>query len=270
MNYLEKLKKEAEEKQREEQITSQREAQQERIFHAHVKPSLQRLHRYLYDLIQHLKYLKPNILVSYTISGYGEVDNFRQTDYRIHYLGKEEQGDFVVRCTYTGPFKLRFEKRREQEAKEQKKYLKKQGLKFHYTEIPDSRYRFAKALFEIEPVIHADFLFEGDIKTNCINLTVKNFNALEQSHYIIKPEEVNESLLDNLAKYLVREPNNLVLQERYYLPTEYRKKLEQVKKEKDQVEFEEWLDIMNESLEEELRNKKKKGLLGFLQGKNKV
>lgn len=264
MSYLDKLKKEAAEKREKEQITAQRQAQQEKNFYTHVKPALQRLHRYLYDLIQHLKYLKPDIVLSFTLVGYGKIDNFRQSEYRIHYLATETQGDFVVRCTCIAPFKFLLEKRREQDAKEQKKYLQKHGIKFHYTEIPDNRYRFAKALFEIEPIIHTDFLFESDSQAGGINLTIKNFNALGQCHYFIKPEEVHEQFLDNLAKYIVREPNNLILHEKYSLPPEYRQKLEAVKKEKDYTEFSEWLNIMNESLEQELDKKKKRKLFGFL------
>ncbi|OQW94135.1 MAG: hypothetical protein BWK79_07415 [Beggiatoa sp. IS2] len=263
MNYLDKLKKAAEEKREREQTTVQRQAQQEKDFSKRVKPALQHLHRYLYDLIQHLKYLKPEITVSFMLTGYGKVDNFRQSEYRIHYLAEEIKGDFVVRCTCIAPFKFRFEKRQERDAQEQRKYLQNHGITFHYVEIPDSRYRFSKALFEVEPIIHADFLFEGDMQNGAINLTVKNFNALGQCHYLIKPEEVNEPFLDNLAKYIVREPNNLVLHERYYLPSEYREKLEEIKKEKDYEAFEEWLNVMNESLEEELDKRKKRKLFDF-------
>lgn len=261
MSYLDKLKQEAKQKQEQERASLHRQTQQEAVLNAVVRPALRRLHRYLYELIQHVKYVKSQIPVKYTLSGYGELESFHQSDYSISYLAEESKADFMVRCICTGPFKLRFEKHRQADAAEQKKYLHKHGLRFHFIEIPDSHYRFSKALFEVEPIIQADFIFEADSNKQCINLTVKNFLNLGTCFYTLKPEDITDSLLDELAKYLLREPNQLVLRERYHLPPAQRQKLEEVKKAHDYEEFNEWLDSMQSVLTEEMEKTERRNKL---------
>lgn len=234
MSYLDQLKTEAQARQAQELEIQQQHAQQEEIFQTQVKPALEQLYHYLRELAQQLNYLKPETRVSYEIKGYGELDDFQQQNYRVmsyhelealgyqsfdHLRNRNDRlvdlsSNFVLRCTCKVPYKIRIKKYSKREMELQKDFLVKHKIRFTCTEENDIDYKLKRAIFIVEPMIHVEFDFVGNMETSAIDLTVKNFTTLGNKTYTLEPADINAFFLDELAKYMTRQPNHLSLREK--------------------------------------------------------
>lgn len=263
MNYLERLKRETATRQ-EQDFKNQQQLKQQRIrFQAKVKPCLEQLQAYLRELSQQLNYLQPINLVNYQIQGVGNLQNLQQQNYRI-VTYKELQAiqdrsysiysqdlpeianNFYLRCDCVGQYKVSIKKPQEREINLQKEYLLQHGIRFTCDEYKDDRYNLIAARFIIEPFIPVEFGFIGNLENQSIDLKVINFNELGEQVYTLSPSQVNHSFLDELAKYITREPNHLVIQAK---PRQIKPLSAQ---QKDKLEFELWLQKMQQEYGESL------------------
>jgi hypothetical protein len=250
MSYLEQLKNEAQVRQAQERATAlerqQQQAQREELFRTQVKPTLERLRHYLGELAEQLNYLKPDTRVCYEIKGYGNIDDFQPQNYRvilldelnaikegklIRHLAQENRladtrSNFVLRFRYQTPYKIRFQKHKKREMALQKDYLLKHNIRFSCEEETDANFQFTRAIFVIEPIIYVDFEFVGHFEASAIDLTVTNFAKFGKKIYTLAPDEINDPFLDELAKYITRQPNNFVLREKNPLVQRQRKSLQ--------------------------------------------
>lgn len=266
MNYLDQLKQEVEQRKAQELVDQQLRKQQEERFIAEVKPALECLRCYLHELAQQLNYLKPDAPVVYEIKDYGKLELLQQQDYRVltheqndaQYKSYDnpsrnrkefaaDRYDFLLRCQCVGRYKIRIEKRKVQDMNTQKEYLLKHRLKYTCSEEVDNHHQFIKAIFIVEPLIPVEFNFTGNLITSGIDLTVNNFPELGEKIYTLLPQEVNDTFLDNLAKYLARQPSSLSLREKGQ-----GQKYPLSSKEKDLLQFDLWLHNTQRELGEPL------------------
>jgi hypothetical protein len=264
MNYLERLKREAQARQEQELKIQQQLEQQRQRFQLEVKPSFEQLLAYLRELSQQLNYLKPNNLVNYKVQGVGNLQNLQQQNYRIATYKElralkeraytiysqdspEVASNFCLRCECVGQYPIRIEKRKPLEINLQKEYLLQHGIRFTGDEHKDNQHNIIKVRFIIEPIIPIEFEFSGDLETNSIDLKITNFNELGEKVYNLSPQEVNHSFLDELAKYITRQPNHLALRDKQQL-----KITPLSAQQKDSLEFEVWLQNMQREYGESL------------------
>jgi hypothetical protein len=96
----------------------------------------------------------------------------------------------------------------------QTKFFTQNGIVFDYKEEADEEQSFKRAIFLFKPKIQVLFEFIGNFEASNIALTVTNFKELGSKNvYTLQPDEVDQVFLDELAKYILREPNKLVLHE---------------------------------------------------------
>jgi hypothetical protein len=107
MSYLDELKQQAAEVRAKEEQEAARQAHLAAHFDAAVKPGLRRLHLYMRDLCEHLNYIKPDIVVDYTLEHFGKISRLSQGDY-ITSNYDEEKNSFFVRFVCTSAQKLNF------------------------------------------------------------------------------------------------------------------------------------------------------------------
>ncbi len=225
MGYLEDLKKEAEDRQKQADAqiieTQTQQTQREERFRTQVKPALKRLRDYLHDLTEQLNYLKPDTPVTYDIKGYGEVKDFQQQDYRLISLDNldipnksttkhlnDTRSDFLLRCICKTPYKYRLKKHKDSEVQLQRQYFTQHNISFTCNEETDANYKLTRAIFVFEPELIVEFKFTGNFEASTINLTVRNFSDLNsQALYTLKPEQINGPFLDEMAKYISRQPH---------------------------------------------------------------
>ena len=234
MSYLEQLKKESQERHKQE-LAKKRQAQNQKIqrtkaFQTKVKPALEQLHRALRELSEHVNYLKPDTKATYEIQGYGEIGDFQQQDYRVALLDNisgtsisktnsgefnDTRSNFILRFFCETEYKYRLIKNTVSAANLQRKFFTQNQIVFDYKEEGDEELGFKRAIFLFKPKIQVVFEFRGNFETSSIDLTVANFEELgKKKVYTLQPDEINQSFLDELAKYILREPNQLVLREK--------------------------------------------------------
>jgi hypothetical protein len=240
MSYLDELKQVAEKKKSEELSQQQKEQEQEEKFRVTVRPALRCIHQYFMELVKHLNYVKPIVSMSYQVEGLGEMYNLQQSNYRIS--GYTERGD---ECSFSfdsvGQHSFRILKNTELEMKSLKKELWKHNIQHTCSEQLNDAYKLEKAAFVIKPFVQVRFHFRADFDTMNIDLYMKNFNRLEERIFTVKPCEVNQKFLDELTKFILKQPNTLRLNNKYQLPTEQRMALRAEVDKKDREEFDEWL-----------------------------
>lgn len=268
MNYLERLKRETAARQEQEFQTQQQLEQQRIHFQAEVKPRFEQLQAYLRELSQQLNYLQPTNLVNYKIQGVGNLQNLQQQNYRIVTYKElqaikernysiysqdppEVNNNFYLRYECVGPYKISIKKHKEREVNLQQEYLLQHSIRFTCDESKDDRYNLTAARFIIEPIIPVEFGFLGNLETQSIDMKVINFNELGEKIYSLSPQEINHSFLDELAKYITRQPNCLVIQEKK------RKTTPLSAQQKDSLEFELWLQRMQREYGESHSNSAK-------------
>jgi len=260
MSYLEQLKKQVAEQKAAELSRQQNEEKQEESFRVKVKPILQSLHKYFMELVKTLNYVKPDTSVNYFIEGYGTLDSLQQSNYRISgYTERGNECTFLFECV--GLHKVRVMKHTELEMKVLKKELWKHGILFECSERLNDGYKFDSALFVIKPIVHVKFHFFANLESGNIDLTTRNFHQLGERFFTINPRQVNRKFLDEMAKYILRQPNTLKLDSKYKISTEQRTALRKETIKKDIEEFDEWLKSVDKSANKEESSKDKESKL---------
>jgi len=304
MSYLDALRQASEQQKAAEIEESARLEKLQARFQQEVKPALEKLYAGLNELVQHLNYLKTTTPVEYRIKGCSHVVELAQQNYILtvfrdlqllnqrNYKNKPAEltkdADFSLCFKAIGQKSIRFEKVQALETQLQRDYLEEFNLEFKLKETLDQQGNVLKTLFLVEPVIPMEFRFTNDLENSVIDLSITNFTELGQKVYLIKPEEVTSAFVDELAKYLNRQPSKLALKLK---PMHYGKLTARVSKpsvptastvapkaaespaapkkepEQDLEEFQKWLADQVQKIESEQDAKKvsaSKGLFGGL------
>jgi len=259
-NYLDQLKQQAEQQKEKEREQQNETLKQQQLLEQTLKPAIKKLHRYLYDLAKQLNYLKPDTRVDYSVEEVDRFDDLLQCDYTVG--DYHEDGEkFFLRWACQGRFPFRLARKEEHSAKSLKKFFDKHNIRYDVN-VEQENYRFKRALFEVEPCIYTELYFTANPSKNWIDLRITNYEGLGKQHYLINPEQLTNTFLDELAKYITHEPNTLQLTERYQLSTESRQQLKQYTQAKEKEEFDSWLQETQAEMEQLEQQKTKKGLFG--------
>lgn len=227
MSYLDALRQASEQQKAAEIAENVRLENLHARFQQEVKPALEMLYSSLNELVKHLNYLKTTISLEYRIRGCEQGVELLQQEYTLtvfrdlqlltqrNYKNKPaevtQDNDFSLCFKAIGQKAVRIEKLHALDTKLQRDYLEEFNLDFKVRETLDPLGNVTKTLFLIEPEIPMEFRFTNDLENSTIDLTVTNFSELGQRIYVIKPEEVTHAFVDELAKYLSRQPNKLAL-----------------------------------------------------------
>jgi hypothetical protein len=215
MSYIDQLKKEAKLiKARENDDKDQQDAL-EKKFRTDVRPQSRKIWKYLFDMVEQLNTIRPNISVNYKLAGYGELKNLMQSEYKLLNF-EEEECVFELRFVCHNSRRVSFEKKSLAQADAQTRYLNKAGIKFEYLPEVNKKGQFLKGTFDLGKKISGRFAFSSDPKTLKILLAVKNFNDFSVIRYTIDPEEIKkDDFLDELARYITRDGSNPQFLDKY-------------------------------------------------------
>lgn len=205
MSYLDELKKQAEAVKAKELSEQEALASRRRRFTKEVMPAMMRTHKYLFQMAEHLNYIKPAIRVSYTIKGAGKIDNLLQGDYLVSHFDEKNHA-FFLRFSALSEKPLRFDIEGKAAADMEHNYLWQHNIHFDEHQVNDANGHFLKMRYIIRDGIIVEFNFKGDYQNSCIQLQVRNFDKLGKRSYHIRPEQIDQRFLDDLAQYITRSP----------------------------------------------------------------
>ena len=199
MEVLEQLRKEAEaitaEKEREATVRAvERARARDRL-----APCMQAAYKYLEELTQHIKATNREILASYHIQGAGQVDGLLQGQYGVSTENPDavEKFSFRCLCAKRGAFQVDLED--PAAATAYKNYLRDNGLKAKARDTGPRR-----TTFLVQNAVPVFVEFAADYERVAITLRVRNLTALGVTRHTLTPDQVDDQLLDELAKAILR------------------------------------------------------------------
>ncbi|MBZ0092551.1 MAG: hypothetical protein K8F27_10055 [Sulfuricellaceae bacterium] len=220
MGILDDLKKEADElKIRQETDTQNRLERITRNF-VLVEDKLKQMHHFLLELVNQLNVIKPHVLRSYYLSGFGQIDNLLQEDYRLNTENFTiDNRDFIkeihlaFKCKTDNP--LTIDKETPALIEQFQDYLWRNNLKFEASEFRNARGYAEKTNFKLESSIPVNFVVSANFDQAIIKISSRNFAMIGQNEFTYDAEEITEALLDEFAKFLLDKPNKFRLMGRY-------------------------------------------------------
>ena len=211
MGVLDDLKKEAQQKAEGEEAAGSDLEAQEAFYASKLQPAMRRAHDYFADLVQALEKAERKVTASYCLDP--------EQKESVSLL----QGKYIFRTDdYDNPRKLivatecKLDRRRE--------YLVRgRGAVTRYASLLDDHqlpYYTKDELDHSHQVVNATFTLEGPLKVQirilaspenrCLYIDLLNVEALPTKRYKLPPEKLTDTLLDRLARMLMREESVLV------------------------------------------------------------
>ncbi len=222
MDYLEKLRKQAEEKRTAEMQNEEQRARLERIYREQVLPAQEKLFRFLHEVTEHLNYLKPDVVVEYNIRRCRKL-GFRPVEYIIRKTDRKNH-DFFLRIVYSYGKKLRLETPSKEETELQKDFLWNNNIPFDYEQRNDNRHNFSRGIFHLKGEVYAELNFSAELEASAIKVRVSNFQVFGKHEYLLPPESVDDEFLNQLGEMLTHVPEAPDFIKRYEVANFWMKK----------------------------------------------
>lgn len=217
----EALKAAEEERLRLEQARAHTEEARANALLAIALPAVFRLHLHLRELSEQLRVLDPETRMTLEVPGVGPVPGFRQEHMEV--LAEGHPPDRVV-----ARFKLRYERRGHFEVRGAGSIdswldtTRARGLNARLVRILDPIGALERALVTFEDVVPASIGFSIERDTGAIAITLRNFEELGERRHLVQAARINSRFLDELSKFILRQPNSFLVQE---LPDDLREHL---------------------------------------------
>lgn len=172
-------------------------------------PSLAKIHQYLSEFKQHLATLDPDTNVNFSLREFGKLTDLQQTHYQLR-SGDDPLKSVVFAAELVGqaPAKLGFQYANE--ASDLIGSLKEEGLVVREHSVRKEGTSEQTILMEIEAKIPVEMKFEFNSSQQVIDLTVVNFEELGERRHTFGVNDINDEMLDELGKYILRRENTLL------------------------------------------------------------
>ena len=210
MGLLDDLKNQAATQLQREQ--SSRETR-DRNLHA-VDRVLRETQNYFIELSNSLNILKPKVYRSFILETTVQLDRLQQADYAVRERRKTVDNrdhflEVALRFRNAGTENLLFEKDTPTAVERSKEYLWGYGLRFECKEINNDRRMLQRAVFSVISDVQASATFTGDWDSGKVRLVLRNIEKLGDVEYLYDAEEVTREVLEELAKLVLGQQNNL-------------------------------------------------------------
>lgn len=210
MGLLDDLKKESDKLRQIEQTEAERRAALEKIYQDVLLPKMQFILGYLYELVQHLNYVKPEVIVDGYAREVSELKTLKQDGYRIEAEKRQNADHFTLRfvCHREGHFEYDIAGQNNIEREVQT--LMSRGLQHDCKRVAGQDNSAQRAYFRVKRRVPVAFDFSTDIETSTIRISIRNFENLDLRHYHFAPETIDEHFLDQLARYILRQETDFL------------------------------------------------------------
>lgn len=215
MAFLDELKKEAQALQELEQSQTQARMMEVTQRFLLVQMKLKEIVLYLQELVKTLNVVAQTSTRTYYVDGFGTVDDYHPERYAVNMERMTiDQKEFIntifLRYVCKTGKQIEIEKLSPSNVDLQREYLWKANLKFQCTEFKNEKGYVSRAIFHVVNEIPVMLRFTADFEKARIFLHMKNLNGLTINEFSYDPDEINEAMLDELAKLLVAKPNKFM------------------------------------------------------------
>jgi hypothetical protein len=219
MGILDNLREEASQNLADQKEAALRREKLENNYQRLVLPKMQQLYTYFKELIDYLSVIEKPIAIPCYSKRYSQLGELYQQNYRLstdkhggianfeklteitlryHCLGKDEDDNEFVHCA---EHKI--------EADQEQIFLSEHKIPFHSDRHLGNTSKGART-FYITRKIPVAFKFTVDYEKARLNLSIINHDNFEVRTQIVNPEQINESYMDKLARYILRKDNDFI------------------------------------------------------------
>lgn len=204
MGLLDDLKQEAEElkSKEDESAPEDTQAEMERARRL-LEPKMKALYKYFTEFCEHLNVVTPDVSGDYLLEGLGTLSNLHQGDYKLATEDPNSIQKFTFHWSCAGRGSKEFKVSNPIIAEKHRETLWNLNLKFNKRDLQNG----AGAVFVVEAFVPVSCEFETDPVKNVIRMKLKNLGALGIINHAYPPDKINEELMDEFAKLVLRRPN---------------------------------------------------------------
>ncbi|MET0067938.1 MAG: hypothetical protein ABW076_16460 [Candidatus Thiodiazotropha sp.] len=208
MSLLDDLKKQAQAQLSEDR--EQREAAlREALYQNRFCDPMQRILRYLGELIEQLKILDYKVYREVNLPGIGVVKALRQSDYAVNVDSSDAPKLIRLRFKCDSDQEREFAVVPRPKAEETRQFLDSQAMRYAEWPIRNHDQQIIGLNFQLAVSVKVDFVFQVDLEMKTIKMFISNFNDFKTEKSLLVPERVNDLWLDNLGNYLLRKRADL-------------------------------------------------------------
>jgi len=202
-------------------------AKQEReaAYRTQLEPGMAALHEYLSKLTQNLSFIKPKKTLRHALPGYGDI--VLQVEHEYDLKIQSQPASKEIRLSFPCPILTEECPNVEVLGATKIKTVAGAFQRFHIGGVTitkkDANGEALAANVRARGRITLSAVFNADAESGVLRLQFANFDQIGgQQTKTIAPDQFNETLYDEIGRYVAREPNNLF---REALPDDYRKQL---------------------------------------------
>ncbi|MCF6281392.1 MAG: hypothetical protein L3J28_04140 [Candidatus Polarisedimenticolaceae bacterium] len=209
MGLLDDLKSEAEKLQNQQSSDEVSKERLEAIYREDINPKMQMISNYFTEFVDQLNILKPATAVSYTIPGYKEVTGLIQQNYSIRADSFENMKKLRLRFSAELPHEIEFSVTPKAKAAETRSFLEQQNFTFSEWPVRDAQQQVIGITCQVKLKVEIMFMFQADIENSAIKLSIVNFENFGVESKSYRPDSINESWLEDIGHYILRENETL-------------------------------------------------------------
>ena len=178
-----------------------------------VDKALRRGFSFFLELASYLNVIKPENKRSYVIPRLGTIEGMCQSEFFVDYrttsvLDKQRLEHFYLR--YISSADRVIERQLDfMGAEKLRTVLWESHLEFTHEEARNEQYRVLSGSFQVPCKIRSEFVFRGDYTAGLVLVACRNVDWLGRDEFIYASEEIDVSLLEDYARFIFGEPNNV-------------------------------------------------------------
>jgi len=215
MGILDELKQQASEKRQLEATEERERHSQEERYRQELLPKMQQLHAYLREFVDHLNYVRPEIVVSVYDDGRRGLNHLLQGGY---HLATDEHGGQssldnlkTLRLTYhcSADGEHRYTLTGKKDIEKEMHLLSDTGISYSHRPVAEMQREMVEE-FSVRRKVPVMIEFKADVYSMNINLTIRNHESTGTRYYEISPAQIDEKFLEEMANYILRRENSFM------------------------------------------------------------
>lgn len=224
LGLLDDLESEAQKRKSGDDDAVERKAAREAAYRTTLEPAMIALYAYLGELVAKLKLVQPRITVRHAVPGYGDVIGYIEHEYDLKEarLPSSREITLSFNCAVASSECPNVQLEGVARVRALAALFQRYRLGAPLAPSKDTSGEVSAATFKAKGRIPMVANFMADTASGQLKLSFTNFDDLSTAVKMIAPEQVVESLHDEIARYLTRESSDLM---REVLPEDYRSQL---------------------------------------------
>jgi len=203
MSFLDDLKKEAAAARARQGAARDDVDEREEVFLNILRPRMRALYTYLRELVEQLPVLPAPTGLAYEVRGFGRLGDLTQGEYELKSDDPENLRKFTFQFVCRGDGKpLEMQQPDKRSYEEQREYLWRCNMRFTSKLSAGER-----GTIHLERAVPVSLEFEADAEASAIRLRIRNLERLGTISHTFAPRSVDEELMDELARMVLRKRN---------------------------------------------------------------